>query len=134
MACVGCQFTLHEQVTGVQFAARERGSRIILWLRTTDPTLLPSIKEDFLRALHDGLPDMPAISLAFDNFAEKKAKSSTPRPPRSSTGDRDYGGRDGGAGGYRGGNDRDGHRGGDRDGHRGGFRGGRGGGGGRYFG
>ena len=131
MACVGCQFALHDQVTGVQFAARERGSRIILWLRTTDPTLLPSIKEDFLKALHDGLPEMPPFSLSFDNFAEKKAKSATPRPPRPSTGDRDHGGRDGG--GYRGG-DRDGggYRGGDRDGR---FRGGRGGGGGaRYFG
>lgn len=89
MACVGCQFELHEQVTGVQFACRERGSRIILWLRTVDAALVECLKREFVAALQEGLPEF-AVSLCFDNFSEKKAKSQLPRRPPRDSRDRDH--------------------------------------------
>ena len=95
MSCVGCQFTDHDLVTGVQFACRERGSRIILWMRTCDPEKVDQIRCEFAKALQEGLPEIN-ISLSFDNFAEKKMKSAAPRRTSSSSGNRDGGhGRDG---------------------------------------
>ena len=100
MACVGCQFELHDQVTGVQFACRERGSRIILWMRTCDSPSVDSIRDDLAKALQEGLPDISA-TLSFDNFAEKKAKSAAPRHknrdgPAHGSGHGSHGSRDGG--------------------------------------
>lgn len=103
MACVGCQFELHDQVTGVQFACRERGSRIILWMRTCDTPSVDSIRDDFSKALQEGLPDI-SVSLGFDNFAEKKAKSAAPRHKNRDGGNQHHHGSHGshgGAGGNR---------------------------------
>lgn len=77
LACIGCGMeTGYAYVTGVQFAARDRGSRITLWLRTSDAEIVRTVEAEFRKALTEGLSYAQAVDLHFkwEEFSNQLAK------------------------------------------------------------
>lgn len=77
LACIGCALeTGYAYVTGVQFAARDRGSRITLWLRTSDSEIVRTVETEFRKALIEGLSYEQAAEIHFkwEEFSNQLAK------------------------------------------------------------
>jgi translation initiation factor 4E len=75
LACIGCVMPTGWQcVTGVQFSAREKGSRITLWLKVSDPDTITAVEAEFRQALGEGLPlNAQDIHFKYEEFAKQLA-------------------------------------------------------------
>jgi translation initiation factor 4E len=87
LSCIGCSMTVGwEHVTGVQFAARDRGSRITLWLRTSNREIVQIVDAEFKKALVEGLSSVNAadIHLKWEEFSNQLARQQHYQPRRTS--------------------------------------------------
>ena len=126
LACIGCAMeTGYAVVTGVQFSARDRGSRITLWLRTSEPDVVRTVEAEFRKALTEGLSNalqQQDISLKWEEFSSQLAKQHSHQAHRRPTSSYPSGGQHHGHSGGHSGGQHHGGRGGDREHHGGGER------------
>ena len=88
LSCIGCSLTVGwEYVTGVQFSARDRGSRITLWLRTSNRDIVQIVDAEFKRALAEGLSSLGIsdIHLKWEEFSNQLARQQHYQPRRPSS-------------------------------------------------